>query len=69
MTSILLNGVGYRRPDRPVVVVCIDGGDPTYIEHGLRDGTIPNIARFMREGFSAWPTAPCPASPAPTTCR
>ena len=38
---------------QPVVVVCIDGGDPAYIEQGIRDGIIPNIARFMREGFSA----------------
>ena len=52
MTSIHLNGVNYRRPDQPVVVVCIDGGDPAYIEHGQRAGIIPNIARFMAEGFS-----------------
>ncbi|MFZ4536123.1 phosphonoacetate hydrolase [Propionivibrio sp.] len=51
--SILLNGVTYRWPSRPVVVVCIDGGDPAYIEQCIRDGIIPNIARFMREGFSA----------------
>ena len=51
--NIHLNGVDYRWPQRPVVVVCIDGGDPAYIERGLRDGIIPNIARFIREGFSA----------------
>jgi phosphonoacetate hydrolase len=53
MKTIQLNGVTYRWPRQPVVVVCIDGGDPAYIEQGLRDGIIPNIARFMREGFSA----------------
>lgn len=52
-TSIHLNGVDYRWPQRPVVVVCIDGGDPAYIERGLRDGIIPNIAHFIREGFSS----------------
>ena len=26
--AVELNGVTYRRPARPVVVVCIDGGDP-----------------------------------------
>ena len=51
--KIVLNGVSYRWPAQPVVVVCIDGGDPAYIEQGLRDGIIPNIARFMSEGFSA----------------
>ena len=46
------NGISYRWPDKPVAVVCIDGGDPAYLESGLRDGIIPNIARFMRDGFS-----------------
>ena len=31
MSCIHLNGVAYRRPDRPVVVVCIDGSEPDYI--------------------------------------
>ncbi|MBL8425012.1 MAG: phosphonoacetate hydrolase [Candidatus Accumulibacter phosphatis] len=51
--NIHLNGISYRWPVQPVVVVCIDGGDPAYIEQGIRDGIIPNIARFTREGFSA----------------
>jgi phosphonoacetate hydrolase len=50
---IELNGISYRRPDRPVVVVCIDGCDPSYIESGIRDDVIPNIARFMKDGFHA----------------
>ena len=59
-TSVNLNGVTYRWPSRPVVVVCIDGGDPEYFEHGLEAGIIPNIERFMKEGFS-------PPSPQSTT--
>lgn len=51
--TVHLNGVSYRAPLHPVVVICIDGGDPAYIEQGLRDGILPNIARFMQEGFSA----------------
>ena len=47
-----LNGVSYAWPVRPIVVVCIDGGDPAYLHQGLKDGIIPNIARFMQEGFS-----------------
>jgi phosphonoacetate hydrolase len=50
---IRLNGVRYRWPDRPVVVVCIDGGDPEYFENTLADGIVPNVARFMKTGFSA----------------
>lgn len=51
--TIRLNGIDYAFPQRPVVVVCIDGGDPAYIDQGLQDGIIPNIARFMEQGFAA----------------
>ncbi|MBL8452313.1 MAG: phosphonoacetate hydrolase [Zoogloea sp.] len=51
--TIRLNGIDYAFPQRPVVVVCIDGGDPAYIGQGLQDGIIPNIARFMEQGFAA----------------
>ncbi len=47
-----VNGTRYRWPKRPVVVVCIDGGDPAYIQQFLKEGVIPNIARFMKEGFA-----------------
>lgn len=53
MKTVQLNDVTYRWPLHPTVVVCIDGGDPAYLEQGLRDGIIPHIARFMQEGFSA----------------
>ena len=64
-TSVDLNGVTYRWPSRPVVVVCIDGGDPEYFEHGLEAGIIPNIERFMKEGFftvarGSMPSFTCP---------
>ncbi|MGH8699139.1 MAG: phosphonoacetate hydrolase, partial [Burkholderiales bacterium] len=51
-TVVNVNGVDYRWPKRPVAVVCIDGGDPAYLERYLEDGCIPNIARFMEQGFS-----------------
>jgi phosphonoacetate hydrolase len=51
--GIELNGVRYRWPARPVVVVCIDGGDPAYFERGVRDGIVPNVARFSKQGFGA----------------
>ncbi len=51
--KICLNGVQYRWPNRPVVVVCNDGGDPAYIDRALKDEILPNIARFMKTGFNA----------------
>ena len=47
-----VNGLDYRWPSRPVAVVCIDGGDPAYLQRYLREGSIPNIARFMTQGYS-----------------
>ena len=60
-----VNGTGYRRPARPLAVVCIDGGDPAYIEHGLAAGILPNIARYMQDGFhtvakGTMPSFTCP---------
>jgi phosphonoacetate hydrolase len=55
--EVTLNGVRYRWPTRPIVVVCIDGSDPAYFDRALKDGLIPNTARFMKEGFST--TAEC----------
>jgi len=62
---IELNGISYAWPSRPVVVVCIDGGDPEYIAHGLETGIIPNIGRFASEGFhgvarGSMPSFTCP---------
>jgi phosphonoacetate hydrolase len=51
--GVELNGTFYRWPSRPVVVVCIDGGDPAYFERGVKDGIIPNVERFMKRGFGA----------------
>ena len=51
--GVRLNGIEYAWPDRPVAVVCVDGGDPEYFERGIRDGILPNVARFVREGFCA----------------
>ena len=62
---LTVNGIEYRPPARPLVVVCIDGGDPAYIEHGLEAGYLPNIARYRREGFhtvaqGTMPSFTCP---------
>jgi phosphonoacetate hydrolase len=63
--SVIVNGTSYRWPQRPTVVVCIDGGDPAYLQQFLGDGTVPNIARFVREGYAtvadgSMPSFTCP---------
>jgi phosphonoacetate hydrolase len=51
-SAVRVNGNDYRWPVKPIVVVCIDGGDPAYFEHGIKHGYIPNVARFMERGYS-----------------
>ena len=49
--GIELNGRRYRKPERPTVVICVDGFDPAYVERGIADGVLPTIAGFARAGF------------------
>jgi len=63
--SVVVNDTPYRWPLRPVVVVCVDGGDPSYLQQYLADGSVPNIARFISQGFAgvadgSMPSFTCP---------
>ncbi len=63
--GVSVNGNRYRMPRRPLAVVCVDGGDPAYFANGLARGVIPNLHRFMRQGFFAvgqgsMPSFTCP---------
>ncbi len=49
--AIELNGRHYRKPQRPTVVICVDGFDPAYVERGIADGILPTIGGFAREGW------------------
>ena len=48
---IELNGRHYRKPQRPTIVICVDGFDPVYVERGIADGILPTIGGFAREGW------------------
>lgn len=70
---VSLNGIDYAWPRRPVVLVCIDGGDPDYIEQGIREGLMPHVARFARDGFATVadgvvPSFTCPNNLSLVTC-
>ena len=48
---ISVNGRDYRWPDKPVVVVCIDGSEPDYIEQAIAAGVMPWMQRIVeRDG-------------------
>ena len=47
---ITANDRAYAWPRGPVVVVCIDGSEPAYFDHGIASGTTPAVARFQARG-------------------
>lgn len=47
-----VNGRSYKRPDEPVVVICLDGSEPGYIERAIEAGVAPNLDRLMKIGTS-----------------
>jgi phosphonoacetate hydrolase len=47
---VTVNGRTYRRPDRPVVVVCIDGCEPEYFERAIDAGAMPWLGRVRAAG-------------------
>lgn len=51
-THVTVNGRRYARPQRPVVVVCIDGSEPGYIEAAAATGRAPFLDRLLKQGTS-----------------
>jgi phosphonoacetate hydrolase len=48
---IELNERRYRKPTRPTVVICVDGCDPEYVEHGVGNRIFATIGGFRERGF------------------
>jgi len=51
--EIRVNNRRYRLPARPTVVICIDGFDPAYLEHGINSSILPTFAQLQARGFVA----------------
>ncbi|WP_433996520.1 phosphonoacetate hydrolase [Bradyrhizobium diazoefficiens] len=49
-STISVNGRIYMAPERPTVVICLDGSEPGYIEKAIEAGMAPTFARFMKDG-------------------
>ncbi|MBI1776104.1 MAG: phosphonoacetate hydrolase [Proteobacteria bacterium] len=49
-SEIAVNGRSYRMPEQPVVVVCVDGSEPGYIERAVEAGLAPFFQRMLRSG-------------------
>ena len=48
--KITVNDRSYDWPAQPVVVVCIDGSEPAYIETAIADGVMPFTAKMLAQG-------------------
>jgi phosphonoacetate hydrolase len=48
-TGVSINGRDYHWPERPVVVVCIDGSEPDYIEQAVAAGVMPWMKKVIEQ--------------------
>jgi len=48
--NVMVNGREYSWPKQPVVVVCIDGSEPAYIEQAIKDGVMPYMKKALASG-------------------
>ena len=48
--TVSVNGRTYRSPERPLVVVCVDGCEPEYINQAISSGRAPFIAALREKG-------------------
>jgi len=48
--TVSVNGRTYRSPERPLVVVCVDGCEPEYINQAIASGRAPFIAALREKG-------------------
>jgi phosphonoacetate hydrolase len=55
--AVTVNGRTYRWPERPLVVLCIDGCEPDYLERAIEGGVAPYLASVRARG--TWRIADC----------
>jgi phosphonoacetate hydrolase len=60
MSTVTVNGRTYQYPQRPTVLICIDGGAPDYFADGVRRGKLPTVQRFQEQGTYALANAVVP---------
>lgn len=49
-TPLSINGRTYAWPTSPLVVVCVDGSEPAYIEEAVKAGVMPYTATMLAKG-------------------
>ncbi len=48
-STVSINGREYAWPNQPVVVVCIDGSEPDYIEEAVKAGVMPWMKQILED--------------------
>ena len=48
-STVSVNGRNYLWPDKPLVVVCIDGSEPAYIEQAIAAGVMPWMKNIVEQ--------------------
>ena len=66
--SFTLHERTYHLPKRPTVAVCVDGFDPEYLEQGVADGILPNLAEICKSGTHVNAHAAMPTFTNPNNC-
>jgi phosphonoacetate hydrolase len=61
-SQIEVNGRTYALPQRPIVVICLDGFDPEYLERGIEDGTLPTMRALRKAGYVGTALASVPTT-------
>jgi len=49
-SPLMINGRTYAWPTSPLVVVCVDGSEPAYIEEAVKAGVMPYTAGMLAKG-------------------
>jgi phosphonoacetate hydrolase len=48
--QFVANGRSYRVPEKPVLAICADGWDPSYLDNALERGLMPRLAAALGDG-------------------
>ena len=60
--TLEVNARSYRWMARPIVVVCVDGCEPAYLDAAIEAGVAPYIARMRKDGADLLADCVVPAS-------
>ena len=67
-SALTVNGRSYAWPDRPLVVMCIDGCEPDYVRQAIGSGAMPYLASALPGGTERMRPVSFLLAPPPDSC-